>query len=186
MLGQLRGLGGGSIITISSIYAHLARAGTFPCAAAKAGVLGLTRSRSSSRPTTFVSARSAPAHIRFPPVIAQYESRPDSAAAWDGSTSCNWVALANLRRSRTSSPSSPRNAPASSQDLLTSPRGRLRVMLDEDLDVDAEEDSYNRLNTSCAARLPARTAPSMYPVQYVAVSVPAQCTRATGWRICAP
>src|SRR3982074_3071264 len=56
MLGQLRGLGGGSIITISSIHAHLARAGTFPCAAAKAGVLGLTRSRSSSRSTTFVNA----------------------------------------------------------------------------------------------------------------------------------
>src|SRR4030081_320767 len=46
----------------------------------------------------------------------------------------------------------------------TPSRGRFGVLVDEDLDVRAEEDSYNsRLSTSCAARLPARTAPSMYP-----------------------
>ena len=45
---------------------------------------------------------------------------------------------------------------------------------------------YSSDSTSAAARSPERTAPSMYPFQYVDVSVPAQWIRPTGWRIWEP
>lgn len=45
---------------------------------------------------------------------------------------------------------------------------------------------YSASRTSVAARSPERTAPSMYPFQYVDVSAPAQWTRANGSRIAAP
>jgi NAD(P)-dependent dehydrogenase (short-subunit alcohol dehydrogenase family) len=44
VLPGMRSSGGGAIVNVASIHAHLTRAGVFPYAAAKAGLLGLTRS----------------------------------------------------------------------------------------------------------------------------------------------
>jgi len=40
-LPHIRALGAGAIVNISSIHAHMTRAGMFPYAAAKSGMLGL-------------------------------------------------------------------------------------------------------------------------------------------------
>jgi hypothetical protein len=56
-------------------------------------------------------------------------------------------------------------------------------MLVEGLLVAVATGPYSSDSTSAAARSPERTAPSMYPFQYVEVSVPAQWIRPTGWRI---
>ena len=59
-------------------------------------------------------------------------------------------------------------------------------MLVESLLVAVATGPYSSDSASAAARSPDRTAPSMYPFQYVDVSVPAQWIRPTGWRICEP
>jgi NAD(P)-dependent dehydrogenase (short-subunit alcohol dehydrogenase family) len=49
----MRSIGGGAIVNVASIHAHMTRRGTFPYAAAKAGMLGLTCARNSrNEPTT--------------------------------------------------------------------------------------------------------------------------------------
>jgi NAD(P)-dependent dehydrogenase (short-subunit alcohol dehydrogenase family) len=82
-LPQIRSLGGGSIINISSIHANLTRAGMFPYAAAKSGMLGLTRSLALDLAPENIRVNTVcPGYIRTPPIQALYDSRPDPAAAW--------------------------------------------------------------------------------------------------------
>jgi NAD(P)-dependent dehydrogenase (short-subunit alcohol dehydrogenase family) len=76
--------GGGSVVNISSIHAHLTRRGLFPYAAAKAGVLGLTRSMALELAPDDVRVNAVcPGYVRTPPMVAQYEAMPDPQGAWE-------------------------------------------------------------------------------------------------------
>jgi NAD(P)-dependent dehydrogenase (short-subunit alcohol dehydrogenase family) len=80
---QMRELGGGAIVNISSIHATLTRAGMFPYAAAKAGILGLTRSMALDLAADHIRVNAvSPGYIRTPPIENLYNSRPDPTAAW--------------------------------------------------------------------------------------------------------
>jgi NAD(P)-dependent dehydrogenase (short-subunit alcohol dehydrogenase family) len=80
---QMRALGGGAIVNIASIHAHLTRAGMFPYAAAKSGMLGLTRSLALDLAPQKIRVNTVcPGYIRTPPIEALYNARPDPTAAW--------------------------------------------------------------------------------------------------------
>ena len=82
-LPQMRAIGGGSIVNISSIHAHMTRAGMFPYAAAKSGMLGLTRSLALDLAPEKIRVNAVcPGYIRTPPIEALFNSRPDPKAAW--------------------------------------------------------------------------------------------------------
>ena len=88
VLPRMRERGGGSIVNVASIQATLTQAGTFPYAAAKAGVLGLTKS---------LALEEGPFGIRSMP------SPPDTPAP--GSWRIDW------RRPATVKPQSVRSRP---------------------------------------------------------------------------
>jgi len=76
--------GGGAVVNISSIHAHLTRKGLFPYAAAKSGVLGLTRSMALELADDGVRVNAVcPGYVRTPPMVEQYQQRPNPDEAWD-------------------------------------------------------------------------------------------------------
>lgn len=75
---------GGSIVNIASIHAHLTRKGLFPYAAAKAGMLGLTRSMALELADQSIRVNAVcPGYVRTPPMLAQYDAMPDPEGAWE-------------------------------------------------------------------------------------------------------
>ncbi|MUL50141.1 SDR family oxidoreductase [Mycobacterium sp. CBMA293] len=81
---QMRQRGGGAIVNISSIHAHMTRSGMFPYAAAKAGVLGLTRSLALDVASQNIRVNAVcPGYVRTAPMVKLLDSQPDPDAAWD-------------------------------------------------------------------------------------------------------
>lgn len=80
----MRSLGGGAVVNIASIHAHLTRKGLFPYAAAKAGMLGLTRSMALELADDSIRVNAVcPGYVRTPPMVAQYRAMADPDAAWE-------------------------------------------------------------------------------------------------------
>jgi NAD(P)-dependent dehydrogenase (short-subunit alcohol dehydrogenase family) len=83
-LPQMRAIAVGSIVNISSIHAHMTRAGMYPYAAAKSGMLGLTRSLAIDLAHENIRVNTVcPGYVRTPPIEALFNSRPDPKAAWE-------------------------------------------------------------------------------------------------------
>ncbi len=79
----MRSIGGGAIVNVASIHAHLTRAGTFPYAAAKAGMLGLTRSMALDLAPGNIRVNAVcPGYVATSVMLRQYEARQDPAGDW--------------------------------------------------------------------------------------------------------
>ncbi len=79
----MRSIGGGAIVNVASIHAHLTRAGTFPYAAAKAGLLGLTRSMALDLAPGNIRVNAVcPGYVATSVMLRQYEARQDPAGDW--------------------------------------------------------------------------------------------------------
>ncbi|MEU3983970.1 SDR family oxidoreductase [Streptomyces sp. NPDC026672] len=79
----MRSIGGGSIVNVASVHAHLTRPGVFPYASAKAGMLGLTRTMALELAGDNIRVNAVcPGYVRTHPIITQYQQRPDAEGAW--------------------------------------------------------------------------------------------------------
>ncbi|OLF05180.1 short-chain dehydrogenase [Actinophytocola xinjiangensis] len=82
VLPAMRAAGAGSIVNISSIHARMTEAGAFPYAAAKAGVLGLTRSLALDEGPRGIRVNAvSPGYTRTRLVQDYLDRQPDPAAA---------------------------------------------------------------------------------------------------------
>ena len=82
VLPRMRERGGGSIVNVASIQANLTQAGAFPYAAAKAGVLGLTRSLALEEGPFGVRVNAvSPGYTRTRLVVDSLQATGDSEAA---------------------------------------------------------------------------------------------------------
>jgi NAD(P)-dependent dehydrogenase (short-subunit alcohol dehydrogenase family) len=82
VLPRMRERGGGSIVNVASIQATLTQAGTFPYAAAKAGVLGLTRSLALEEGPFGIRVNAvSPGYTRTRLVVDALQATGDSEAA---------------------------------------------------------------------------------------------------------
>ena len=82
VLPRMRELGGGSIVNVASIQATLTQAGAFPYSAAKAGVLGLTRSLALEEGPYGVRVNAvSPGYTRTRLVVDSLQATGDSEAA---------------------------------------------------------------------------------------------------------
>lgn len=83
VLPGMRSIGAGSIVNVASIHAHMTRAGTFPYAAAKAGMLGLTRSMALELAPEGIRVNAVcPGYVATGVMMRQYEAREDPAGDW--------------------------------------------------------------------------------------------------------
>lgn len=83
VLPGMRALGGGAVVNVASIHAHLTRRGLFPYAAAKAGVLGLTRSMALELAQDRIRVNAVcPGYVETPPMVEQYQRLPEPDEAW--------------------------------------------------------------------------------------------------------
>ena len=82
VLPRMRERGSGSIVNVASIQANLTQAGTFPYAAAKAGVLGLTKSLALDEGPFGIRVNAvSPGYIRTRLVAEALQATGDSEAA---------------------------------------------------------------------------------------------------------
>ncbi len=83
VLPGMRSTGSGAVVNIASIHAHVTRRGLFPYAAAKAGMLGLTRSMALELAPDGIRVNAVcPGYVETPPMVQQYRDRADAESAW--------------------------------------------------------------------------------------------------------
>jgi NAD(P)-dependent dehydrogenase (short-subunit alcohol dehydrogenase family) len=79
---DMREIGGGAIVNVASIHATMTRVGMFPYAAAKAGVVGLTRSMALELGPQDIRVNAVcPGFVATAPVIAKLDAEQDPEAA---------------------------------------------------------------------------------------------------------
>lgn len=79
---DMRSCGGGAIVNVASIHATMTRLGMFPYAAAKSGLVGLTRTMALEVGPDRIRVNAVcPGYIRTAPVVAKLRAEPDPELA---------------------------------------------------------------------------------------------------------